>query len=407
MIKILIVDDEYEKVGDIKQVLDNGSPNVFAIDHVTTAVAARKAMLENEYELVLLDLNLPNAVGSPPTPNGGLQLFDLIKLDSKVRLPADVIFVTAREELIESASQDVQRRGGVLVQYGVGNDNWRGVLSGRAEYAKIRRSRESVERADVAIITALRTPELSAVLDLDYDWKSLRVDGDPINYHRGQIDVGGASLRVVAASAQRKGMPSSAALAARMELLFRPKYLFMLGICAGRRGKTNYGDVIVADPAWDWGSGKSAVNDVGSRVFMAAPHQSQLRPMVAQAAVELAQDDSLISRILARWRQDVPQGRLAVRVGPMASGASVVSDNSTVGEIAVAQRDLLAVDMEAYAVMAACEYVSVASVTPVVIKSVCDFADPEKGDDWQAYASFTSASFFDELVRSGRLDLGR
>ncbi len=27
----------------------------------------------------------------------------------------------------------------------------------------------------------------------------------------------------------------------------------MLGICAGVKGKTELGDVIVADPSWDWG----------------------------------------------------------------------------------------------------------------------------------------------------------
>jgi len=283
MINVLIVDDEYEKVRDIQQALERASPGEFEIAHVTTGAAARQAMAQKAYELLVLDLNLPPAVGAAPTPNGGVELFDLIKMDKKVHLPADVVFVTAREELIELASDEVQRRGGVLVQYRVGSNNWLPVLEGRAAYTKTRCSRGAVEQADVAVITALRSPELAAVLDLNYGWKAFRLAGDPVNYHQGRVDVDGTSVRVVAACAQRKGMPSSAALAARMELLFRPKYLFMLGICAGRRGKTRYGDVIVADPAWDWGSGKHTLDDVWSAAFLAASHQSNIRPAVAPA----------------------------------------------------------------------------------------------------------------------------
>lgn len=38
---------------------------------------------------------------------------------------------------------------------------------------------------------------------------------------------------------------------------------------------------------------------------------------------------------------------------------------------------------------------------PIAIKSLCDFADATKSDDWQEYAAFTGARFFDILIRSG------
>jgi len=35
----------------------------------------------------------------------------------------------------------------------------------------------------------------------------------------------------------------------------------------------------------------------------------------------------------------------------------------------------------------------------VAMKSVCDFADPEKGDEWQSYAAYTSAAMAFRFIR--------
>ncbi len=62
-------------------------------------------------------------------------------------------------------------------------------------------------------------------------------------------------------------------------------------------------------------------------------------------------------------------------------------------------RELIAVEMEAYAVMSAVEY-STSSAKAVIIKSVCDFGTSAKDDRWQKYAAFTSARFFFEFFQT-------
>ena len=37
---------------------------------------------------------------------------------------------------------------------------------------------------------------------------------------------------------------------------FKPKYIFMAGICAGIEGPVKLGDIIVTEQSWDYGSGK-------------------------------------------------------------------------------------------------------------------------------------------------------
>jgi len=396
--KILVVDDEYSKAQDICGVLNSAGIINLEVRHETTAVAARRVLQVDNYDMLIIDLHLPLTLGDKPDKNGGIELFDMICLDKKIILPADILFITGREELLKEANIEVIKRGGVLCEYRPNADEWKQIMIGRVKYVYQRiRYRKPI---DVAIVTALRNPELEAVLKLPYEWHSKHFEYDPLTYHFGKIPRLDGNISVVAASQNRKGMPSSAALASKMVFMFRPKYLVMLGICAGVPGKCNLGDVIVADPSWDWGCGKQGMDDNGSPVFQAAPYQMQLDNRISQLATELANDLSILGAIKKGWQEATPQGTLKVHVGPMASGASVIADDITARLIDKQHRELLAIEMEAYAVMAAAEYANDPKPTAIIIKSVCDFADPQKADTWQKYASYTSSAFADQLFRN-------
>jgi nucleoside phosphorylase len=307
-------------------------------------------------------------------------------LDADAQLPADVLFLSGREELLEDASTKVAALGAMLYQYRDDLSLWKCALVGRAKYifARQQRNRHAHRTVDIAIVTALRTPELDAVLSLPYAWSLERLPGDPTPYYFGEVDRGEdrAPLKIVSTCAARKGMPSAGALAARVTTLYTPKYLVMTGICAGLANRTALGDIVVADPTWDCGSGKQVEDADGSLVFKAAPYQRPLDANLMHIASELARNATV-----------------AQSIGPMACGASVVAAREFATSIAGQHKDLLAIEMEGYAVMAAAEYAAVPAPISIVIKSVCDFADAQKSDDWQAYAAYTSAAFADHLFR--------
>lgn len=403
MIKILVVDDEYAKISAISEVVNN-LDSAIQIEHASTSQEARRKLKDHEYDLLIIDLNLPAALGASPTRNGGLDFFDFLLLDQAVLLP-DVIFLSALEDSLEEAEQAVNERGAIFCSYSPSDSgNWKKILSGKIKYASQRRARINAAspRFDVVVMTALGEPELSAVLKLDYGWKPLRFSNDPTGYHTGEIPRASGNLSVVAASAWRKGMPSSAALLSKMVARFQPKYVVMLGICAGVKGKTNYGDVIVADPSWDWGSGKHGETKDGARVFMAAPYPHPLDTHISQLAMEIG-NDKVARELQAGWNGDLPAGKLSIRVGPMASGAAVLATSDAMQPITAQNREVLGVEMEAYAVMASADFACKPSPIPVAIKSVCDFADAEKNDLWQSYAAYTSAAFFNRLFTDEHL----
>jgi nucleoside phosphorylase len=395
--KVLLVDDEYQKVEAISRI--SGSLGHIEIEHVSTAHAARARLRAASFDLLLLDLHLPGAVGSPPSAKGGIELFDLLVLDRQCGLPTSIACISAKDDLGPDILSQLASRGLQLISV-VGNETtWLAALEGQLKLALARHDRKSLQ-ADVVIVTALHDPELMAVLELPYQWRIHRAVGDPTTFHIGTVQQTNRTLTVVAASAHRKGMPSAAALATHMAHLFSPRYLLMLGICAGVRDKVGFGDIVIGDPTWDWGSGKLAEDAGNSPVFLASPFQMTVDPMLRQAILATIDNAEVIRSIKAGWQGKTPEGALKAHLGPMASGASVVADRSSPDRIKVQNRDVIAIEMEAYGVMAASEYLPQPPPKVAAIKSVCDFADPLKDDRWQKYAAYTSARFTAELLKS-------
>lgn len=398
--RLLVVDDEYKKIEGVVSAAKETDQYV-EVQHATTAREARGKLRVQEFDVLLVDLNLPSVPGDSPTMTGGIEFVKMILLDKQCSLPVCILFITEHEGGLGEYSQQAMAVGGEIHIFSAGGAAWKAALQGKMKYASHVAARRT-PTVDVAIITALRNPELTAVLNLPYKWIDYRVSSDPTLYHMGSLEAAGRTVTVVAASAMRKGMASSASLSSRMVAHFRPRLLVMPGICAGRRSKSSFGDLVVADPAWDWGSGKRTVGNGNEPAFLMSPHQVGLDPEIGQMLNGICHDPDVIHRVRSRWNGAVPQGALAATVSPFASGASVLADGQTIDEIQRTQnRDVVAVDMEAYAVMEAANYTSgPRRVRAVAMKSVCDFGDGEKGDEWQEYASFTSAQFMNELISS-------
>ncbi|WEK10122.1 MAG: hypothetical protein P0Y51_04110 [Candidatus Pseudomonas colombiensis] len=402
---ILIVDDEIDKAHAISKILKDAGV-LTTIVHETTAVAARRRVRSSKFDILIIDLNLPNGIDDSPEIEGGIDFLDMLIVDPIASLPADVFFITGRENSLDDAREKAAERGAILWQYTTEAESWKRILLGRAKYLVSRSERTTEGQAvDIAIITALQSPELDAVLKLDYNWITKRFTSDPTTYHFGSFRRGKEIVNVVAVCAPRKGMPSASSLSAKMVSQFSPKYLVMTGICAGIPGKTNLGDVVVADPAWDYGSGKRILDSNDSPVFQGAAYQMPLDANVRQIVNELVRDNSTAQSIRATWSGSMPQGVLSIRVAPMASGASVIADDQEARNVVIQHRELAAIEMEGYAVMAAVECAVNPKPIAIVIKSVCDFADTVKNDDWQAYAAHTSAAFTDRLFRSEGFDI--
>ena len=161
IVKILVVDDNHEKVEKIsKAVLSAGIPSI--IIQETSGTAARQRLRQERFDLLLVDLRLPESAGDSPKDGGGLSFFDLLLLDARASLPDEILFVTGDGDLAVASHKEVLSRGSALCVMSDIGDGWQDTLVGQIKISKARRDRK-VQQFDFSIITALAS-ELDAVI---------------------------------------------------------------------------------------------------------------------------------------------------------------------------------------------------------------------------------------------------
>lgn len=394
--KTLIVDDQYqEKAQVIARVLKKLGAS--QIDLAASARDALKHMKADKYDLLVLDLQIPDELGLDPSSQGGKQLLEFVELHEEIQKPSIVVAVTAHQEAYDLCEGFFKSRGWALLQGVEDEELLYSVLSTQQAHLS---STNYTRSFDVAIVTALAHNELEAVLDLPCDWSEFREQDDDNIYFVGSLTVANGSRKsLIATCAPQMGIAASAALTAKVCLKFRPSLLIMTGIAAGVKDKVKLGDILIADPCWDWGSGKLTVKD-GAVVFLSAPTQIPLDPALHKKFQILASRREYMDEIYAGWQKGKrPSHNLSMHIGPVATGAVVLEDPATLQLIKQQNRNTIGVEMEAYGVMSSAFYSGPLRPKALTIKSVCDFADPSKNNEWQSYAAYTSAALAFRFVR--------
>ena len=388
--KVLIIDDSEAKIEKIKDVLiDTGIvilDNIITIDNIIDA----KRLLRNEsFDVLLLDMQLPNRKGEKAKPKAGLDFLKDFKNHRRYHQPREIIGITEFAEELETSKKDFEDNLLYLIHYDKEGE-WKEKLETRFEYLSSCETEKYSYNYDISIICALKSPELDAVMKFSDVWKEVVIENDKsTKYYSTNFN----NNTIIVASASQMGMPASTNLAMKIIYTFSPKYLFMAGICAGVKGKVELGDILVADQSWDYGSGK--ITEEG---FEIEPYYLRLDSDLKANTVELQSDKVLLSEIRNNWQVD--NGEPSIHIGPLASGAAVVSNDSIINELTKGQhRKLLGIEMEAYGVMYAAYNCAEPKPKAMIVKSVCDFGSKEKDDAMQQYAAYTSASFIYAYIK--------
>jgi nucleoside phosphorylase len=400
-LKILIVEDDAEKLKQVAQHLIEAC-NVASddIQDVRDATAAKRALKVTSFDLLILDIKIPARMDADALIETGLGLLrELVSRDVYKR-PMHIVGLTALEDAHRLAAPEFSELSFSLVSYDRSSEGWKTNIQRVCEHISAGEFTAPTKRdyeSDVCIVAALHDPELKAVLTLPWQWEADEKIDDNLVYYHGAISSGEKTLKVIAASCPRMGMPAAAIVASRMIERFRPRYIIMVGILAGVGDALNLGDVLVADPTWDYENGKREVDD-GEQTFAAAPHQLALDPELRARTDQLISDQEFLDQVRRDWMGTRVNHALGARRGPVASGGAVLQDPSIVEQVKAQHRKLIGIEMESYAVMLAANEAAHPRPKAVSLKAVCDFADKDKNDDYQAYASYTSARLMAELV---------
>ena len=241
-------------------------------------------------------------------------------------------------------------------------------------------------QTDVALLS-VTTTEFRAVTYF-HDWRAKTFPGDDQIYDVATFERDGKTRTLVHAKIAEMGMTAAAATAMKLIFQFRPRYLIMVGIAAGvvkeELEDQRYGDVIVPDVIWNYSAGK-----------FVSPEQAEIR-YGNMGFLPRSTFEQIPEEILPYLRDAVAseENPCHVYIGPMACGSTVVANRELLEkQIYTQYQHTAGLDMESYAVVYAVNHANEPRPTPIIIKSVCDFADSEKSDDYQRFAAYSSCEF--------------
>lgn len=396
--KILIIDDAPARYRSLVPALERIGVKQTDIQLSTDCMSARKQLKETRYDLMVIDFVIPLRAQDEPSLQHSRDLLEEIVDEDDLVKPTKILGLTADKDAASDFADYFEQNTWRIITFSESSDGWASQIRNCVEYLQAASSKNDMPaiETDVAILCALKTPELRAILGLPWEWTEIKPLSDSLFVYEGRFYSSGRNYSVIAAHCTRMGIVSSALTAAHLIEMCRPRHIVMAGICAGIQGKVQLGDAILADPSWDWQSGKFDASRDQSR-FAQAPHQLSVEHDVRAAVQALSTDQSFLGKVRKTWPTKIDND-LQLHVGPLASGSSVLADPKVVDQIKHSHRELIGVDMEVYGLYAAAQMASRPRPIPFAIKSVCDFANPEKNDDFQSYAAYTSAMCLQELL---------
>lgn len=389
--KVLIIDDNISKAGKLAKVLSEEGIERGDIEIVSCAMEGRKRLREQRFDLLVIDLLLPLREEDEPELNTALNLIKEITERDVYFKPSNIVGFTAYADAAIEANSAFNQRMWTIVSYDPTSNSWETQFRYMAHYLvkSLNQSTPLHYGTDICVVTALQI-EMDAVYRLPWAWEEPEPLDDSTFIRRASFTVNEQTFQVVTACAHRMGSVSAALLTSKLINAFSPRFIAMTGICAGIKEKVNIGDVVLFEPVWEWPSGKLVDGD-GGTYLQPSPHQIPIADFIVARAEEMRNDKNLWVGIQSSWPAEAPAHTLNLVVGPGASGSAVIADSATVPAIKLQHRKVTAVEMEAYGVCAAARCSTSPKPTAIIMKSVCDFADDNKSDKWQPYASYTSA----------------
>src|SRR6266851_5484005 len=200
------------------------------------------------------------------------------------------------------------------------------------------------------------------------------------------------SLKVLLTWLPRYGPLETALLMQSFLSEFKPGFVAMTGICAGDKRKVKLGDLVIAERAFMADSGKFVMDKDGQKVVEFDTYTASAARDVLQFARMFDLQKDLIDTVKPQQLVN-PQYHIA----PMASSNAVRADNPF-DEVRLPVRGTVAIDMEGAAFYQAVE--NFPGIRSLLVKGVSDYADGDKNDTYQQYASELSALYMLSFIKA-------
>lgn len=393
--KVLIVDDNEYKISKIKNVFDQKK---WEIQVATGTIDAINFMQKDEFDLLILDLVIPKRFGlNNPELKNSIDLLEEIQRSKKIVRPKYIVGLTADIEAHGQGNPIFSSSFTEIIKFDFSAQEWSENLLSKIktiEQSSPSYYKKSGYLYDYAIITALNSPEFDAVKQTFVEYSLISVEGDNSTYYESKLSNG---EKLLLATDDKMGMVAMAQFTEKVIQTFRPRNICMTGIAAGVEGEINLGDIMVASESWNYESGKIVEGG-----FLPDYSSISIKPEICSKINKISEMPTKLFAIKQGFPGEPPKHDLAMKIGPVASGSAVVGDSAVLEKPKSMTRKLLGLEMEIYGMYFSCLNTS----TPkpenfLAVKSVCDFANARKNDNYQAYAAYTSVGFLKLIIEEG------
>ena len=415
MIKILILDDSDRKIDYVKKVLIEGCG--LHEEHIVVAKSVsggREAVSKDYFDLVLLDLVLPNFDNEDPQDDGGLSFIrSIIATDSRIKMPTQIIGLTEKDYAYEKEKDEFQSLLFSVIQCKQGQSDWIDKLRQAVNYAI--RCKQAIEtrlksrtQYDIAVICAI-SEEFKQMLSAfggEDKWADVILEEDiPFIFKQTSVTTAkGNVIKVIAAMAGRPGVIPTSVLTTLMYVLFHVDTVFMTGFSAGfPSNKLRLGDILVASSIQDYASGK--LQDIeGSMSLLKEIHQIEAATRLTLEMQELIEDEDTQSSIMSKIRKVNllidQRDSYQISMSSTCCGPYVVTSEKLVNELKDSDRKLEGLDMEGFGLYLTSKLLSNNKQKGALwMKGVGDFANPQKADGYHKTCSFGSACLLYRFIK--------
>ena len=409
-IDILIIDDQDYKIEALRQVIVPLFPeDAVVIDETHTIAEGRDAMHRHAYDLLILDMVIPELEGENPSHTAGAEFLNELYDNDSVQKPLQIIGLTEYEAEYSKQQAEFRDKLWYLLFYSQNKLEWKKMLKSKVlQLAKMKRdfivSIENSNKYDVGIICALSEEfeQLQKAFS-GCQWEDCRISGLPWLFRITTVATASfKELKVIAACADSPGVCATSILATALYTVAKVDAVFMTGITAGVKYEDLcLDDVIIAEAIMDYAMGKLKEEEDknGEIKWLREIHQINASSQLLSCATSLARESEICDGINHELREkNLKDGRNYVqfRKAKTVCGPFVVASGSLVDVLKSDDRKLQALDMEGFGL-----YLTAYNLgkQALWIKGVCDFADIHKGDDHHKCCAYVSAAFLYQLLR--------
>jgi nucleoside phosphorylase len=256
---------------------------------------------------------------------------------------------------------------------------------------------------DIAILTATIDEFESVKMIVDDVHEVSFSKNDATVYFAGTIQSAKKAFKVIIPYPYSMGIEAASTLTTIIVSMFRPRYLFMVGICAGNKNICKVGDIIIAEKSLNY----------HRVVEIERKDKSQERKFMhnicsinghLKSKLELFSKTSLFHEIRNNYQlKEKIETPLTCHVGLLVTGSSLIRSSSIIQEIVTTYVGVKGLDMETYGLYYASTQVF-KDYAPnfVSIKSVSDYGDDSNHKlsetERKKYALYTSSTALKSFV---------